>query len=100
MRERDSNSLKCGNYNKFVKYYTNLLRRFKTLLLYYFKRLFILVIRNILKKINLKSLIIFYIAFYIYLSSILLKRVIYNLINFYIISFKIFLTLNSLKLIF
>lgn len=55
MKERDSNSLKCENYNTFIKYYANLLKRFKNLLFYYVKKLIAPVIYNILRKINLNK---------------------------------------------
>ena len=55
MKERNSNSLKCGNYSEFARYYANLLRRFKTLLFIYVKRLFALITYNILRKINLNK---------------------------------------------
>ena len=55
MKERDSNWIKYENYNEFARYHANLLRRFRILLLYYFKRLFALVARNILRKISLSK---------------------------------------------
>ena len=53
MKERDFNSLKCGNYNKFIKYHANLLKRFKSLFFTTLKDSSLSLLVNILREINL-----------------------------------------------